>query len=64
MKSHHILVFFALLSVLWLGVNPVSGANKAKKNRQGSGGFVGICWLCFSRVQPAYRQNDLASKSR
>jgi tol-pal system protein YbgF len=28
MKSHHILVFFALLSVLWLGVNPVSGANK------------------------------------
>ena len=28
MKSHHILVLFALLSVLWLGVNPVSGANK------------------------------------
>jgi len=28
MKSHHILVFFALLLVLWLGVNPVSGANK------------------------------------
>ncbi len=28
MKSHHILVFFVLLSVLWLGVNPVSGANK------------------------------------
>jgi tol-pal system protein YbgF len=28
MKSRHILILFVLLSVLWLGVNPVSGANK------------------------------------
>ena len=28
MKSRHILMFFVLLSVLWLGVKPVSGANK------------------------------------